>query len=98
MADVKGDPDQRMTRRERASRTRLRIVRAAYDRFAAQGYAATTMGQVAADAGVAVQTVYFVFHTKPELLVATLKIAGGGPAEPNREVMERDWIRRIVEA
>jgi AcrR family transcriptional regulator len=85
------------TRRERAKATRRRIAGAALARFSSQGYAATTMSAVAADAGVAVETVYFVFHTKAELLIAALTLAGGGPGAPE-EVMARDWIARVVAA
>ena len=72
----------KITRRERAKATRRRIAEAALARFSGQGYAATTMDAIAHDAGVAVQTVYFTFHTKAELLIAALTIAGGGPARP----------------
>ena len=57
-----------LTRRERSRATHWRIVEAAHRLFTIQGYASTTMGQVAEAAGVAVQTVYFVFHTKAALL------------------------------
>jgi AcrR family transcriptional regulator len=40
------------------------MIEAAYRLFAERGYAATTMADIAAEAGVAVQTVYFTFHTK----------------------------------
>jgi hypothetical protein len=42
------------------------------------------MVDVAAEAGVAVQPVYFTFHTKPELLVARydLAVLGGSNAPP----------------
>ena len=66
----------KITRRERAKATRRRIAEAALARFSGQGYAATTMDAIAADASIAVQTVYFTFHTKAELLIAALKIAG----------------------
>lgn len=58
------------SRAERAAGTRSRILDAAYASFAAEGYRATTMQAVAERAGVAVQTVYFVFHTKDDLLCA----------------------------
>lgn len=78
MADVKG-MQARPSRRERAQLTRRRIVEAAYRRFTEQGYAATTMDSVAGDAGVAVQTVYFTFRTKGELLQAAYEYAVEGP-------------------
>jgi AcrR family transcriptional regulator len=57
-------------------------MRAAYTLFCEQGYAATTMAQVAKAAGVAVQTVYFTFHTKPALLSRAYEVAVGGEPEP----------------
>jgi TetR/AcrR family transcriptional regulator of autoinduction and epiphytic fitness len=90
-------PPARPDRRAKAAATRRRIAEAAYGLFAAQGYAATTMEMVAREAGVAVQTVYFVFHTKPELLVSALKVAGGGPGE-SMEVTERPWVREAIAA
>jgi AcrR family transcriptional regulator len=52
---------------------------AAYRVFSERGYAKTTMEAVAAEAGVAVQTVYFTFHTKAELLQAAFEYAVLGP-------------------
>lgn len=76
------------TRRERAQATRLRIIRAAYARFCAQGYAGTTMADVAAQAGVAVQTVYFTFHTKAELLAGAYEFAVLGEDDPRPPPMQ----------
>jgi AcrR family transcriptional regulator len=56
------------SRREQAAATRQRILDAAYALFCEQGYRATTMALVAERAGVAVQTVYFIFRTKDALL------------------------------
>ena len=61
----------RPTRREKALATRERIVRAAIDVFAEAGFVGARMNDIAARAEVAVQTVYFVFHTKAELLSAS---------------------------
>ena len=87
----------RPTRRDRARATRRRIALAALAAFSANGYAATTMDAVARDAGVAVQTVYFTFHTKAELLVAAIELAGGAPDDP-AIVMERAWIGAVMAA
>ncbi|HEV2036055.1 MAG TPA: helix-turn-helix domain-containing protein [Candidatus Dormibacteraeota bacterium] len=65
--DVKPLPT-RAGRRQKAAQTRGRILEAAYRLFSAAGYEATTMLVVAEAAGVAVQTVYFVFGTKARLL------------------------------
>lgn len=40
---------------------------AAYELFSSDGYRLTTMDAIAQRAGVAVQTLYFAFHTKDEL-------------------------------
>jgi AcrR family transcriptional regulator len=44
------------------------MVEAAYRLVAERGYAATTMADIAVEAGVAVQTVYFTYHTKFALI------------------------------
>ena len=76
------------TRRERAQATRARIIRAAYARFCEQGYAGTTMADVAGLAGVAVQTVYFTFHTKAELLGGAYDFAVLGENDPKPPPMQ----------
>jgi AcrR family transcriptional regulator len=55
------------------------MLRAAIEVFAEEGYVGARMADIAARAGVAVQTVYFVFHTKPELLQACFDHAVLGP-------------------
>lgn len=86
MADVMPDVNPPVanppTRRERARATRLRVMRAAYTLFCEGGYAGTTMADVAEAAGVAVQTVYFTFHTKHELLGSAYELAVLGEADP----------------
>jgi AcrR family transcriptional regulator len=75
MADVKP-----ATRKARAAATRQRIIESAHRLFLEQGYAATTMPAVAAASGVAVQTVYFIFRTKGDLLHAVFERVVLGPA------------------
>lgn len=82
MSPVKRSTAPRSTRRDRARATRLRIIEAAYALFCERGYAGTTMVDIAEAAGVAVQTVYFVFHTKSELLSRTYDFAVLGEDEP----------------
>jgi AcrR family transcriptional regulator len=71
-----------MSRRDRAQRTRIRIIRAAHQVFVAGGYTGASMAEIAKAAGVAVQTVYFTFHTKGELLSACYDTAVLGEVEP----------------
>src|SRR5512135_3084895 len=56
------------SRRARARATRERIVESAFRLMSERGYSATTLTAIAKDASVAVQTIYFLFHSKPELL------------------------------
>lgn len=69
-------------RREQAEGTRRRIVDSACRLFSADGYPSTTMGAVATEAGVAVQTVYHVFNTKAELLREVIDVAAAGRHDP----------------
>jgi len=67
--DAADRPKPRPTlRQERAVVTRRRILQAARLLFFRDGYAATTLKTVAAEAGVAVQTVYAVFGSKAAIL------------------------------
>lgn len=51
------------------------MLRAAYDAFCEGGYAATTMDVIAGRADVAVQTLYFTFHTKGAMLAEAVGAA-----------------------
>lgn len=68
-------PRARTVRQERADTTRRRILRAAYELVCELGYEATTMAAIAERAEVAVQTLYFTFHTKPAILSEVLHAA-----------------------
>jgi AcrR family transcriptional regulator len=69
-------------RRERAEEerraTRRRVAAAARDLFFTKGYVATTMAEIAAEAGVALQSVYSAGTSKADLLhlVADIAVAG----------------------
>jgi AcrR family transcriptional regulator len=82
MSAVKRSEPTRLSRRGRAKATHWRIVKAAYALFCERGYAGTTMVQIAEAAGVAVQTVYFTFHTKAALLSRAYDFAVMGEDEP----------------
>lgn len=66
MSDVKS------SRRSKAEATRRRILDAAHLEFLDRGYHGATIASIATRAGVAPQTVYFVFHTKAELISAAV--------------------------
>jgi AcrR family transcriptional regulator len=82
MATVKQQTESRTSRRDRARATRLRITKAAYTLFCERGYVGTTMADIAEAAGVAVQTVYFTFHTKSELCSKAYDFAVLGESDP----------------
>ena len=69
----------RPTRREQAAATKERVIRAAIAVFTEAGYVGARMTDIADRAGVAVQTVYFTFHTKAELLQDCFDFAVLGP-------------------
>jgi AcrR family transcriptional regulator len=81
MAQAKRPYDARR-RRERAteerSETRRRVVDAARELFLERGYVATTMADIAREAGVALQSVYTAGQSKADLLhlVTDLAVAG----------------------
>jgi AcrR family transcriptional regulator len=83
-----------MSRRERAERTRRRILDAAYELFCAHGYETTTMQQIADTAGVAVQTVYLRFRTKDQLLAGLedVVILGG---QPSSRLLLQPWVQEL---
>ena len=60
----------------RAQATRERVVAAAAPLFVARGYLDTTMAELAATAGVAVQTLYLAFGGKAAVLHAVWDAAG----------------------
>ncbi len=69
-------------REEQAARTRRTIGRVAAELFVSQGYAATSMAQIARQSGVTAQTVYNSFATKAALLKAAYDMTLVGDDEP----------------
>jgi AcrR family transcriptional regulator len=83
-------------RREQAAATRAQILASAQRLFERDGYAATSMAAVAADAGVSLKTVYVVFETKSGLLRAIWHhvLRGDGDGVP---VGDQPWFRRVLD-
>jgi len=71
-------------RKEQARQTRLRIAEAARTLFIAHGYAGATIGAIAAESGVAKETVYAVFRNKRRILDFLLDVSVGGDDLPVR--------------
>ncbi|MEV4111560.1 helix-turn-helix domain-containing protein [Nonomuraea sp. NPDC049695] len=79
-------------RTERSRQTRAKIVAAARELFLEHGYGATNLQDVADRAGVAVQTIYFVFRNKRALLKELVDTTIAGDDEPIA-TMDRPWFR-----
>jgi len=83
-------------RREQAEATRRDILAAAQRLFETHGYAATTMAAIAAEAGVALKTVYVAFETKSGLLRALWHLLLRGDRD-DVPVDEQAWFREVVD-
>jgi AcrR family transcriptional regulator len=84
-------------REQSARRTRRAIVAAAQELFTARGYAATSLADIAAAAGVARPTAFAAFGSKPALLRQVLDqaLAGDDEAVP---VAQRPWFQPVWRA
>jgi AcrR family transcriptional regulator len=83
-------------RREQAAATRVEILDAAQRLFERDGYAATTMAAIAAEARVALKTVYVAFDTKSGVLRAlwNLRLRGDRDDLP---VAQQRWYREVLQ-
>jgi AcrR family transcriptional regulator len=84
----------RTRRADKAERTRQAILQAASELFAAQGFGATTISAIAAQADVAAETVYSRFGNKLTLISEILETAIVGNA-PRVDVLELPEIAAI---
>ncbi len=85
-------------RREQAAATRARIVGAAGAVFESRGYEGARIEDIAAEAGVAVPTVYKTFLNKRNLLKAAVDLAvtGGAEGQPERQAWFREQLEEPV--
>jgi len=65
--------------------------------FITDGYAATTMERIADDAGVAVQTLYYTFRAKGQLLREVVEVTAAGD-EDAAPVAQRAWVQEMLTA
>ncbi len=85
------------TRADRARQTRSRMLDSARELFVTEGYAATTMERIAQNAGVAVQTLYYTFRTKGQLLCEVVEVTAAGEEDPV-PVARRPWMQEMLTA
>jgi AcrR family transcriptional regulator len=83
-------------RREQAAATRRDILDAAQRLFERHGYAATTMAAIAAEAGVALKTVYVGFETKSGVLRALWNRQLRGERD-DVPVAGQAWYREVLD-
>jgi AcrR family transcriptional regulator len=83
-------------RREQAAATRMAILEAAQRLFEQQGYTATTMAAIAAEAGVSLKTVYVAFETKGGVLRGLWHLLLRGD-QRELPVDERPWYRDVLD-
>lgn len=88
---VKGGLVVRAGKTKRGRQTRARIVYAAARLFGDRGYLETTMAAIAAEAGVAAQTLYLAFGSKVAILEAANDVAVVGDDEPIA-LLDRPWM------
>lgn len=87
-------PDRQAARR---AATEARLIAAASALFVQRGYAATTLADVAEEAGLAPRTLYLRFPTKAELLRRCIGAAIVGDTGPV-PLAERDWLTATMTA
>ncbi|MER5218814.1 TetR/AcrR family transcriptional regulator [Streptomyces flaveus] len=85
----------RLTRAEKARRTRQRMLDAAARLFTERGWTRTTVEDIARTAEVGVQTVYFTFGNKRALLKEVLDAAIAGDTDPVA-TLDRPWAREVL--
>src|SRR6266576_2749827 len=93
---VKHTAESGTRRAQQARATRRRIIDQAAKLFIEQGYAATTLDQIAAAGGVAVQTVYFHFRNKATVLKEVVDVLAVGDDEPV-PMLDRPWVQRAYD-
>lgn len=81
-------------RRQQAGENRRRILEAAHELFVTKGYGGTTITEIAAAAGVAVETVYAAFRNKPTVLHRAWDLAVGGD-ERDVHLLDRPELRAV---
>ena len=81
--------------RPRNDEARAQVVRTATELFIRRGYVATTLTDIAAGAGVAVQTIYSTYSSKVGVLAAAHDVALAGDDEPI-PLADRAWFGQLA--
>lgn len=85
------------TRRQaQANETRRHILEAARKLFMERGYAGATAEAIAAEAGVAAQTIYAIFKNKRKILVSLMHVSSPSGDEDHLPVHERTGAQAVA--
>lgn len=84
-------------RSQRAAATQAAILAAAREHFVAKGYAATAIADIAAAAGVNVDTVYASVGRKPQLMLSVIDMTLAGSNRPVA-AEQRDYVQAVLAA
>ena len=94
-SEVKPRPYNSPRRRAQAEQTRHAILSAAKRLFEKQGYAGTSIAEIARDADVALKTVYVVFETKAGVLRALWNRELRGERD-DLPVAQQEWYVQVL--
>lgn len=82
-------------RQAQADETRRRILEAARRIFIERGYAGATAEAIAAEAGVAAQTIYAIFKNKKKLLTSLMNVSPSTGTEDHTPMLERTNVQAV---
>jgi AcrR family transcriptional regulator len=82
-------------RRAQANETRRHILEAARKLFIERGYAGATAEAIAAEAGVAAQTIYAIFKNKKRILVSLMNVSPATGVEDHTPMAERASVQAV---
>lgn len=84
-------------RQAQANETRRHILEAARKLFIERGYTGATAESIAAEAGVAAQTIYAIFKNKKKILVSLMNVSPATGVEDHTPMSERASVQAVAE-
>src|ERR687892_1562753 len=84
-------------RQAQANETRRHILEAARKLFIERGYAGAAAGAIAAEAGVAAQTIYAIFKNKKRILVSLMNVSPSTGVEDHTPMSERANVQAVAQ-
>jgi AcrR family transcriptional regulator len=84
-------------RQAQANETRRHILEAARKLFMERGYAGATAEAIAAEAGVAAQTIYAIFKNKKKILVSLMNVSPTTGVEDHTPMSERANVQAVAQ-